>query len=103
MKTIKIYIACESDPGRDDDVHYFFSEALAHEKLSDIAAHLTESEKKHRNLYYEGYSVRIPDDYTVTTAEQLNLDLCNGDVESPDFDICTCLYTSKQLTYKEIT
>ena len=102
MKSIEIYITYDSDPRSDCECHYFFSASEASEYLSDIKAHLTAGEKKTRSLYAEGYTVRIPDEYQVSTAQQLDLDLCNGDLESPGYDVFCAVYISKQIFYKEI-
>lgn len=101
MKTVNIYITTYGIPGADTDSEFFSTEIHAMMAASDKAAHLTERERKNYTVYTEGYTVRIPDDYTVTTAEQLNRDLCNGDVESPDFDACTAQFVSKQIFFQE--
>ncbi len=99
MKSIEIYIAHELSNGDDETREFFDSEsALAY--LSDVAAHLTSGELDDTDLYAEGYTVRLPDDYTVTSAKQLALDLANGDVESPDFDGLTGSICSAQIFFK---
>lgn len=101
MKNITIYITTYGIPGADTDSEYFFDEARALAEASGKAAHLTERERKNYTIYTEGYSVCLPDEYSVTTAKQLALDLFNGDVESPDFDTCTGEFISKQTFYQE--
>ena len=101
MKNITIYITTYGIPGADTDSKYFFSEIHAMMAASDKAAHLTEQERKNYTIYTEGYSVRLPDEYSVTTAKQLVLDLFNGDVESTDFDICTGQFVTNQIFYQE--
>ena len=99
MKSLEIYIAHELSNG-DDETREFFDlgSALAH--LSDVAAHLTSDELADADLYAEGYTVRLPDEYTITSAKQLMIDLANGDVESPDFDDLTGSICSAQIFYK---
>lgn len=99
MKTIEIHITTYGYITRDTDSSMHFSKDDALRFAADLEAHLTDRERKIYTIYTEGYSVRIPDDYTVTTAEQLDRDLCGEDVESPDFDPFTAQYTSPQLYY----
>lgn len=101
MKNINIYITTYGIPGADTDSKYFFDEARALAEASGKAAHLTERERESYTIFTEGYSVRLPDGYTVTTAAQIVNDLFNGDVESPDFDTCTGGFISKQTFYQE--
>lgn len=101
MKTVTIYITTYGIPGADTDSEYFFNEIHAMMAASDKAAHLTEHERKNYTISTEGYSVRLPDEYTITTAAQIVNDLFNGDVESPDFDACTGQFVSKQIFYLE--
>ncbi len=101
MKIIEIHITTYGIPGADTDSEHYFTKDDAINAAIDKAAHLTDSECQNYIVSTEGYTVRLPDDYTVTTADQLDLDLCNGDVESPDFDPCTAQYISKQLYYNE--
>ena len=37
------------------------------------------------SIYMAAHTVRLPDDYEITTADKLDADLMNGDVESPDY------------------
>lgn len=99
MKTIEIHITTYGYITRDTDCRVHFSKDDAIRFAADLAAHLTARERKNYTIYTEAYSVRVPDDYTVTTAEKLDRDLCGGDVESPDFDPCTAQYTSPQLYF----
>ena len=101
MKTVTFYITTYGIPGADTDSEYFFSEIRAMMAASDKAAHLSEHERQNYTIYTEGYSVRLPDEYSVTTAKQLALDLFNGDVESPDFDAFTGQFISKQTFFQE--
>ena len=101
MKNITIYITTYGIPAADTDSEYFFSESHAMTAASDKAAHLTEQERKNYTIFTEGYSIRLPDEYTITTASQIINDLFGGDVESPDFDACTGQFISKQSFYQE--
>lgn len=102
MKTLEIYIITYGTIGADYECAYFFSISDAISAALDIEAHLTSRERRDHTVLAEGYTVRLPDDYTVSTARCLDRDLVNGDVESPDFDICTGQYTSKQILCHQI-
>ena len=51
----------------------------AYEKLSDHDKQVTEY------IYVTEYEIEIPDDYTITTAETLALDLFNDEIECSQF------------------
>lgn len=99
MKTLEIYIVHEISNG-DDETREFFSREPAIAHLSDVASHLTLNELSGTDLYVDGYTVSLPDEYVITSAKQLMLDLANGDVESPDFDDLTGSICSAQIFHK---
>lgn len=101
MKTLKIYIAHEISRVGDDNNSYYWTEDEAIGVVSNIHAHLTQRERQNITLYVDGYTVRVPDDYTETTAKQLFRDLLYGDVESPDFDDLCCGFSSKEIFCRE--
>lgn len=92
MKNVKIYIVEDATLDRfgnfiQGDTHCFFDADKARRQF-DSRCIRDEMEKyggrKYR-IYMAAHAVRLPDDYEITTAENLDEDLSKGDVESPDY------------------
>lgn len=56
--------------------------AIEHDKIEP------KSKYYHHEVEFIENELEIPDDYEITTAEQLYTDLATGEVESSDFDAC---------------
>ena len=92
MKTVTIYIVDYVTLGRfgefiQNETHCFFDSDTAKRKF-DRCCIRDEMDRHDDREYFvcmESHTVRLPDDYELKTAEQLDEDLMNGDVESPDY------------------
>ncbi len=92
MKTVTIYIVDEVTLGRLGEfiqsvTHCFFDSDKAKMKFDECC--IRDETKRHDDRQYfvlvESHTVRLPDDYEITTADKLDYDLQNGNVESPDY------------------
>ena len=74
-----------------EETYYAFTKEEA-ETLEYKAITHDKSEPKskyyHQEVELVENELEIPDDYEITTAEQLYTDLATGEVESSDFDAC---------------
>lgn len=102
MKNITLYTVHSDRIDGDSFSRYFFDEKSALESMANEYAHLTNHERESNDLYVDGYTVRIPDEYQPTTADQLVDDLFNNDVDSPDVEPGFGGFNSKQIFYKTI-
>ncbi len=102
MKIITIHHVMYGDLHGDSESVWFFTAKEAENHAINIEAHLTERERKKRYITIEANSIRIPDEYHLSTPKQLSNDLFNGDIECPDFDECTATFTSEQEYFKTI-
>ena len=92
MKTVTIYIVEDVTLDRfgkliQSETRCFFDEDKARRQFDSrcIRDEMEQHGGRKYSIYMAAHAVRIPDDYEVTTAEQLDEDLMNGDVESPDY------------------
>lgn len=92
MKTVTIYIvedATLNSSGKliQSDTHFFLDSAEARRQFDDCCSRdeMEHGGGRHYSVYMAAHTVRLPDDYDITTAAQLDEDLFNGDVESPDY------------------
>nr|DAH78577.1 MAG TPA: UL2 protein [Caudoviricetes sp.] len=92
MKTVTIYIV--EDVTLDSfgkfaqsDTHCFFDADKARRQFDSrcIRDEMEQHGGRKYSIYMAAHTVRLPDDYEVTTADKLDEDLLNGDVESPDY------------------
>lgn len=102
MKTITLYTSHADRIDGDSFSRYFFDAESALKSMANEYAHLTADERESNDLYVDGYTVRIPDEYQPTTADQLVNDLFNNDVDSPDVEPGFGGFTSEQIFYKTI-
>lgn len=83
------------------DEHYFFDAEEAKRQFDDCCVR-DEVERRDGRKYavcMAALTVRLPDDYEITTAAQLDEDLMNGDVESPDYDSRLCIYKNISIKF----
>lgn len=92
MKTVTIYIVEDVTLDRsgyiiNSDTHRFFDadKARRHFDSCCIRDEMEQHGGRKYSVYMAAHTVRLPDDYEITTAAQLDEDLMNGDVESPDY------------------
>lgn len=92
MKTVTIYIVEDVTLDRsgyliNSDTHCFFDadKARRHFDSCCIRDEIEKHGGRKYSVYMAAHTVRLPDDYEITTAENLDDDLSNGDVESPDY------------------
>ena len=102
MKIITIHHVMYGDLCGDCESVWFFTAEEAEKHAINIEAHLTERERKNSYITIEANSIRIPDEYHLSTPKQLSNDLFNGNVECPDFDEFTGTFTSEQEYFKTI-
>ena len=92
MKTVTIYIVEDVTLDRsgyliNSDTHCCFDEDKARRQFESccIRDEMEQHGGRKYSVYMAAHTVRLPDDYEITTAAQLDEDLMNGDVESPDY------------------
>ena len=92
MKTVTIYIVEDVTLDRsgyliNSDTQCFFDadKARRHFDIRCIRDEMEQHDGRKYSIYMAAHTVRLPDDYEITTAAQLYEDLMNGDVESPDY------------------
>ena len=92
MKTVTIYIVEDVTFDRsgyliNSETHCFFDEDKARRQFDSrcIRDEMEQHGGSKYSIYMAAHTVRLPDDYEITTAAQLYEDLMNGDVESPDY------------------
>lgn len=95
-------IATKAHDIAGEATHYAFAKDEAETlELNAIEHNKIEPKSKyyHHEVEFIENELEIPDDYEITTAEQLMSDLFNGDVESPDYDslsaCCTKIKTQR--------
>ena len=101
MKTVTIHRVESNTFDRSgwlihSDNYYFFDVEKAKRKFDDCCFH--DEVDRHGGRKYAvcmaAHTIRLPDDYEIKTAENLDEDMFNGDVESPDYDSRVGLYKS---------
>lgn len=92
MREAKIYIVEDTTFDRSrkfvqSDTHCFFDadKARRHFDSRCIRDEMERGGGRNYSVYMVAHTVRLPDDYAITTADQLDEDLFNGVVESPDY------------------
>ena len=92
MKTVTIYIVEDVTLDRsgyliNSDTHCFFDadKARRHFDSRCIRDEMEQHGGRKYSIYMAAHTVRLPDDYEITTADKLGDDLLNGNVESPDY------------------
>lgn len=92
MKTVTIYIVEDTTYDRsgyliNSDTHCFFDADKARRQFDSryIRDEMEQHGGRKYSVYMAAHTVRLPDDYEITTAKQLDEDLFNGEVESPDY------------------
>ena len=83
------------------DEHYFLDAEEAKRKFDDCCVR-DEMEQRVGSEYavcMAELTVRLPDDYEITTADKLDDDLLNGNVESPDYDIRSAIYLNSSIKF----
>lgn len=93
MKTVTIYIVKDTTLDRygyliNSDTHCFFDADKARRQFDSrcIRDEMEQHGGRKYSVYMVAHTVRLPDDYEITTAAQLDEDLLNEDVESPDYE-----------------
>ena len=88
MKKIDLFVYnCQVKYG-DQFNNYFFDKDQCISYARDDWNHMTKSVKSKCDIWIDHHTIRIPDDYITSTADKLITDLFNGEIESPDFDVC---------------
>ena len=92
MKTVTIYIVEDVTLDRSgyliqSDTQCFFDadKARRHFDSRCIRDEMEKHGGRKYSVYMAAHTVRLPDDYEITTADKLDDDLLNGNVESPDY------------------
>lgn len=83
-----------------EETYYAFTKDES-ERLESGSIEHDKREPKSKYYHYEvefiENEIEIPDDYEITTAKQLMIDLFSGDVESPDFNACWGSFTKVKM------
>lgn len=103
MKNVTIYIVEDTTLDQSgkfiqSDTHYFIDAQKAKRQFDSCC--IRDEMEKHGgrkySVYMAAHTVRLPDDYEITTAQQLDEDLFNGEVESPDYDSRSQSYSANE-------
>lgn len=86
MKKIEIYEVEVARTDGDSFSEWFFDKDEAMKKAKRDFNYLTDSEKKKSTISVIGFELDLPEEYEITTAEQLINDLFNDDVECPQYE-----------------
>lgn len=93
MRNVTIYIVEDTtldNAGKfiQSDTHCFFDADKARRQFDSrcIRDEMEQHGGRKYSIYMVAHTVRLPDDYEITTAKQLDEDLFSGEVESPDYD-----------------
>lgn len=106
MKTVTIYRIENNTFERygwliHSDNHYFFDAEEAKRKFDDCC--VRDEADRHDGRKYAvcmgEHTIRLPDDYEITTADKLDEDMLNGEVESPDYDSRLGLYLNASIKF----
>ena len=106
MKTVTIYRIENNTFDRygwfiRSDNHYFFDADKAKQKFDDCC--VCDEVERHDGRKYAvcmaEHTIRLPDDYEITTADKLDDDMFNGEVESPDYDSRLGLYPNGSIKF----
>lgn len=93
MKTVTIYIVEDTtldNAGKfiQSETHYFLTKGKAKQQFDSccIRDEMENHGGRKYSVYMATHTVRLPDDHKITTAQQLDEDLFDGETESPDYD-----------------
>ncbi len=101
-KTIEISIVTYDRPDAECEAYWFLEKEDALWYAEDILSHLTDQERKDRAIIVTSQPINVPIDYEPTTGEQLLKDLCDCEIESPDFDPIICTVSTKRSFFHQI-
>lgn len=106
MKTVTIYRIENNTFDRygwlvHSENRYFLDEKEAKRQFYDCC--VRDEADRHDGRKYAvcmgEHTIRLPDDYEITTADNLDEDMLNGEVESPDYDSRLGLYLSVSIKF----
>jgi len=89
MKKVRLFEVREEVKNGDSFSEWFLDGMKAIEKFEGAKSHLTKKEAQNQETTMFEYFISLPEDYEPKTAEQIIIDLFNGEIECPEYDIVT--------------